>query len=324
MFTLPYNFCTPAAVLGEHHNSFADNCSFIELWHLRLNSLKKHFCNSKLLWPQDSWEQAHPWQTSSGTRRAAASQHRNPASRWCLAHHPMYLEVPWPGSPAQSCAIPCFAVPLHTHFPNQIFISMCSSNTVYKKTLPAAHVHPSSSYAESGWQTWLRVFAVSQTGDLTQPKKKKNHVEGVKAASPNSRADWKCTQNHSFRVRIQSNLTSFKCWLPQSHLAINTPPPGVSISSCVTHNQPLQRLEDAKKTPPCKLALQGAISHPIGWVSMPSYWQEAKTAADQLKAPQHFQALQKAPQLQRSAASWNSNVTNQLKQQFLSKEVSPW
>lgn len=115
MFTLPYNFCTPAAVLGEHHNSFADNCSFIELWHLRLNSLKKHFCNSKLLWPQDSWEQAHPWQASSGTRLAAASQQRNPASRWCLSHHPMYLEVPWPGSPAQSCAIPMFCCPFaHT------------------------------------------------------------------------------------------------------------------------------------------------------------------------------------------------------------------
>lgn len=104
------------------------------------------------------WQQHH----SRGTQQAGDAY----PTTLCTWRSPglVHLHSPVPS--------PCFAVPLHTHFPNQIFISMCSSNTVYKTTLPAAHVHPTSSYTESGWQTWLRVFAVSQTGDLTQPKKK--------------------------------------------------------------------------------------------------------------------------------------------------------
>lgn len=122
--------------------------------------------------------------------------------------------------------------------------SICAAVKQLKSTQPAvppaACAHPCSSY-----YIMLADLPVASCYEPDQgPSPAKNNpMGGVEVASSTSRADWKHMQNHSFRVRFQSNLNAFKFWLPQSHLARKSPPPQDSRHSCEICSQPLQRPE---------------------------------------------------------------------------------
>lgn len=141
------------------------------------------------------------------------------------------------------CVPPVHAHELPAHFVAPSYtlqIPMCSGNTAQLTISPATCTHHCSSY-----YVMLADLPADSCGkpDWGPNPAKNNPVEGVEDCSSINRADWEHMQNHNFRVLFQSNLNTFKIWLPQSHLARKSLLPQASRRSCEVCSQTLQRPE---------------------------------------------------------------------------------
>lgn len=165
------------------------------------------------------------FQNSLGNRELKAA----PAfsGRWAQRHHQHHSRGSWITRAMHVMRLPvCPSPPLSStctfSCPStfQIVVCVTRPTLTWPAILPGAGAHPYSSC--------YIMLADLPAGSCCKPDwgpnpAKNNSIGGVKVTSSTHRVDWKHTQNHSFRVRFQSNFNTSKFWLPPSHLARKSP-----------------------------------------------------------------------------------------------------